>query len=468
MAVALVVAWAHVGRAQEPPTTTEQGSVTQPTPPPQASEPSPAPEAPAEAQTAENLAQEAGPGFWEAGGVKVTDGTILHPAATVGTSYQTNVFFKDPADGPDGVVGSAVLRVGIAATWGTVTPPRMEIESPAMEARQRLTFNLDLSLDWYQFLSSNPDVREVSDLAVGFVGGVAFNPGGALELDLRDGFVRNVTPGQQIREDADRDRNELTATGHYRPGGGALDIYGQYTFIIDVFESDIFAYTNRFSHIGTLGAKWQWLPRTQVLLEVSLGHVEPSTTDTKVPSTPFRAWAGISTLFTPVFALVARGGYGAGNYSSGEDIKTYLALVELRYAIGPAIKTALGYAHDFADALIGNFYVDHTFYGAFGMQLGGRWQVRARGEVRLRDYGGVKDENGLQYCGNAACAKTRSDVLPRVDVNLDYQVTPWLVAGLGYSFQGDSTDFFVRAANGVIDRSSYVWSEFLFKLGARW
>jgi len=346
----------------------------------------------------------------------------------------------------------------------------MEIESPGMEPRPRLTFNLDLTLDWYQYLSSDADVRAISDLAVGFLGEVAFNPGGAFELDLRDGFVRNVTPGQQIRENADRDRNELNATAHFRPGGGALDIYGQYTFVVDVFESHILDYTNRLTHTGALGTKWQWLPRTQLQLEASLGHVEATSGSVNKPSsTPFRVWAGISTLFTPVFALVARGGYGMGNYAAGEDIKTYIALVELRYAIGPAIKTAIGWSHDFADALIGNFYVDHTFYASVGMQLGARWQIRARGEVRLREYGNIMDEIGLQFCGDASCGKFRKDVLPRFDANVDYQITPWLIAGVAYSYQGDSTDFFVRSpGTTAIDRGSYNWNEFLFKLAARW
>src|SRR5262249_22993350 len=206
---------------QEPPTT-EQGSSATPPPVQQATEPAPAPpQAPLEPEpnlTADSLAQSEGPGFWEGGGVRVTDGTILHPAATIGTSYQTNVSSQPPEDGT-GPVSSAVLRAGIAATWGTIPPARMEIESPGMEARQRITFNLDLTLDWYQYLSSDSDIRAVSDLAIGFLGDVAFNPGGAFELDIRDGFVRNVTPGQQIRENADRDRNELSATGHFRPGG---------------------------------------------------------------------------------------------------------------------------------------------------------------------------------------------------------------------------------------------------------
>src|SRR5215470_10265291 len=120
LAVALCVAWAPAARAQqqEPPPT-EQGSSATPPPPPVATEPAPAPpQAPPEpepAQTADSLAQSEGPGFWEGGGVRVTDGTILHPAATIGTSYQTNVFYQAAEDG-NGPVSSAVLRAGIAAT----------------------------------------------------------------------------------------------------------------------------------------------------------------------------------------------------------------------------------------------------------------------------------------------------------------------------------------------------------------
>jgi hypothetical protein len=344
----------------------------------------------------------------------------------------------------------------------------MEIEAPGSgEIHQKIAFNVDTNLEWIQYLSSNQAIRDESDLGIGFLGNVAFNPGGSLELDLRDGFVRNVSPGQQVRENADRDRNEATATLHFRPGGGAIDTYLQYAFVVDVFEAKIIDYNDRISHTGAVGVKWQWLPRTQLMLEASYGYVQPSNTDLKPTSSPLRIWAGISTLFTPVFGVIARGGYGAGNYSAGEDVKTYLALVELRYAIGPAIRTAVGWSHDFADALIGNFYLDHAFYANAGMQLGGRWQIRARGEVRFREYGNIMDELGLQFCGDASCGKFRKDVLPRLDVNLDFQVTPWLVAGAAYSFQADSTDFFVRGGTSV-DRGSYVWQEFMLKLAARW
>jgi len=139
---------------------------------------------------------------------------------------------------------------------------------------------------------------------------------------------------------------------------------------------------------------------------------------------------------------------------------------EVRYAIGPTLRTAVGYNHDFGDALVGNFYTDHTFYVRAGWQLLERWQLRLSGELRLRSYGGIHDAGLLELCGDAACGKFRDDMLGRVDASVDYQIRPWLFAGLAYDFQGDRTDFFVRSG-GSTDSGAYSASEAMVKVAAR-
>lgn len=453
-------AWTTSAYAQ----TVEQGSS-----PPLSADPSPesAAEAAPEVTSADDLVDVPRPGFWEGGGVRLTEGTVLHPSVALTTSYQTNVFFQDSADGPSGPVGAALFVLTAGASWGTMTPARLELEAPGgAGSGQRIAFNLDLSLSWNQYASSDSEIVARSDLGIGFLGNVVFNPQGAFSLELRDGFLRNVSPGQSLRENADRDRNELDAAVHWRPGGGAIDTYFQYAFVLDIFESSILNYNDRMTHTGSLGARWQWLPRTQFQLESNFGIVTPSNQILKSSSTPFRVYVGASTLLTPVLGLVARAGYGNGFYASGESPSTYLALLEARYAIGPTIRTAAGYSHDFADALIGNYYLEHVFYLRFGMQIGDRWQARARAEVRLLDYGNIHDTMDLMFCGDAGCSKSRDDLLARIELSAEVLLTRWLIGGASYVVQLDSTDFFVQSGT-AIDRGSYLWQEFLLKVAAR-
>lgn len=425
-------------------------------------------------QSADGLADVPNPSFWEGGGVRIGQDTILHPGVSVTGSYQSNVFFQDSKDGPAGPISSPLLRFGVGASWATITPGRMEIEAPSGTdtSLQKITFNLDASLEWDQYLSSDSAVTDQNDLGISFLGDVKFNPQGALTLDLRDGFVRNVTPGQSLRENADRDRNELDATAHFKPGGGALDFYLGYQFIVDVFEASILDYENRTSHQGTLGVRWQWLPHTALGLEGDLATVNPSNEELKSKSTPLRVSATLSTLLTPVFGAIVSAGYGKGFYASGEDVSTWLAGAELRYAVGPTLRTAVGYSHDFADALIGNFYIDHTLYARASAQLGARWQIRAKGEVRFRDYGGIHDAPSIMliFCGDASCGKFRNDVLPRVELGTDYALLPWLLIGASYIFQDDSTDFFVQSSvnPAAKDSGAFTWHELDIRLQARW
>jgi hypothetical protein len=406
------------------------------------------------------------PGFWEGGGVRITEGTVFHPSVQLAGSYQSNVFYQDSSDGPSGPVSAAIARLSLGASWGTVTPARMQLEAPGGDSSPRLVFNVEGILTWNQYLSGDDVISNQSDLGIGLNADAKFNPQGKVTFGIRDSFVRSVNPGQSLREDLDRDRNELTANLAVRPGGGAIEGYLGYTFIVDVFESSVLLFQDRMTHTGFIGARWQWLPKTQFGLEASLSAVSPSNTALKSTSTPLRVVGGVSTLFTPAVGLIARAGYGNGLYDSGENVSTWLAALELRLAVGPMLRAAVGYNHDFADALIGNFYIDHQLYGRLGWQLRDRWQLKVAGEVRLRSYGGIRDTMELDLCGDATCANFRDDLLTRLDASIDYQITMWLYGGIGYTLHTDSTDFFVRSS-AAEDSGAYVASEVFLKLAAR-
>jgi hypothetical protein len=223
-----------------------------------------------------------------------------------------------------------------------------------------------------------------------------------------------------------------------------------------------------------LGSRWQFLPKTQFMLETSLGFTIPDSeapATIKSDATILRIIGGVSTLLTPRLGIVLRGGYGGGYYSTGPSYSNYLALAEGRFAIGPTVRTAFGYSHDFADSVIANFYVDHAIYGRLTFQLAGRWTGSVKGEVRFRsyDYAGMGPVMfaGTTFCGDAGCTTSdRTDVLSRVDAGVDYQINRWLYAGLAYIFSSDSTDFFIMAT-GENDAARFTWHEIALQAAAR-
>ncbi len=422
------------------------------------------------------------PGFWEGGGVKISDDMVFHPSFDLSTGYQTNIFSADDGDprpaffapGDTGAVGAPVLLVGV--NGGIATRPKIRREAePASgpSARPSLAFKGDLNLTWRQYISDYPVVSDQSDLQIGLLADARFNPEGELTFILRDGFTRAVRPpAQEAFGSVDRDKNELTLGAIFKPGGGAIQGYANYVFTIDFFEPSNLSFANRMQHMFNLGGKWQWLPKTQFQADIFVGYTSADDATYKPAGTPFKFMAGTSTLITPTFGTVLKGGWGYGAYDTGPAFNSYLALVEGRWALGPFTRLAFGYLHDFADSLVGNYYVDHAFYGRLAMQFVGRWQLRAKGELRFRNYDGIINFMGdppTQFCqgGAAGCGSTdRTDIVGRVEASIEYQVNAWLYAGASYTFQNVTTDSFIQSG-GNLDSNGYVWNEFLARVSAK-
>jgi hypothetical protein len=405
-------------------------------------------------------------GEYRAGdGFKLTDEIILHPRLELEAGYQPNVFYEDDSETP---VDSPLMRVGVGALLSTMD--RGVSEEAA--AAPKVALNADVMLTWHQYFSDNEAAQEQSDLGINALAGVTVNPKGKVVFDLRDGFTRSVRPPPvETARDLDRDKNELVAQVTVKPGGGALAIYGKASWTLDIFESTALDFANRNSFIGALGAKWQWLPKTQINGEASFGLV---TSDSPVKpggdSTPLRVLLGTSTLITPNFGTVLRAGYGNGFYN-GANYNSFLALAELRYAFGPTVRIAGGYSRDFADSLIGNFRVDDSFFLRFSAQLIGRVLVGGRLQAVLRGYDGLPTMGTTVFCDTPNCpaepSTTRDDVLFLANAHVDYQLNQWLVVGALYQLYSDNTDAttFTMGASRP-DSLGYVWQEFMVKLAA--
>lgn len=423
--------------------------------------------------SAEVLAEppEPEPSFWEGGGVRVSDTLTFHPRFELETAYQTNVFRADDSDvrpygRGTGAVGAPLIRLGVGGALGTRPPRTLDISAPGENtASPKLAFRGEIDLAWNQYIHDTQEVTGSSDLGINLLADARVNPEGEFTVLIRDAFTRAVRPPTaESISDQDRDKNEFTLGAIWKPGGGAIQGYGNYIFGFEFFEG--LNLGTRLSHTFNLGVRWQWLPKTQFSFDSSLGIVQPQD-EWKSGSMPLRLMVGTSTLITPTFGTVIKLGYGNGFYDAGPSYNSYLAQVEARWALGPIARFAFGYAHDFADALIGNYYSDHRFYARFATQIAGRWQFRGKGEIALRDYDGITDVLGADFCQDrTSCANERNDIIARVDTSLDYQINAWLYAGAQFLFESNTTASFV-ISNGDVDSNGYVWSEFVIRAAAK-
>ncbi len=399
-------------------------------------------------------------------GFKLSEDLVLHPRLDLEGGYQNNVFFEDDSETP---VGSPILRIGVGASLAT--------HDRRNEVAPKVALNADVQLIWNQYLSDNSSASKQSDLGINALAGMNVNPEGKVTFELRDGFTRSVNPPPvETSRELARDKNELVAGLVLKPGGGALQFYGNVTWTFDRFENQSLGFADRNSVIGAVGTKWQWLPKTQLNGEASYGLVS---SDSPVKpggnSTPLRVTVGTSTLITPSFGTVLRLGYGNSFYSRGGNYGSYLALAELRYAIGPMLRLAGGYSRDFADSLIGNYRVDDSFFARFSAQLAGHFLLGAKAQLSLRKYDGLPTMGSTIFCNSVTCSPsnaspTRDDVLFSASANADYQVNEWLTFGALYQLYSDNTKFVATSqmAGAQPDSLGFVWQEIVVKATANY
>jgi hypothetical protein len=419
-----------------------------------------------EGSGAEAIADPGDPDYVLGGGVRLGPGVTMHPLARISTGYQSNVFRQDANE-----IGAGIMRIGVGANVAT---DGYRADASAEEGAPRLAFQGDVDLTWNQYLSDDDRVMSHSRLGVGALADLQLNPRGPATLQIKDGFSRIVRPPQAITaEDVARIRNDLTIAGMFRPGYGAMQARASYTFGVDLFERDELSFANRQSHLFGVGGHWQWLPRTRFTGDVGFGFVLPSEeTVLKSASMPLRITAGVSTLITPTFGVILKAGYGNSFHAAGPSFSSYLAQAEGRVAIGPLVRAALGYSHDFHDSVVANFYAEHSIYGRLGMVVGHRLDLRLRAALKFRGYeygGDVLEFRGLTFCGDVACTTSdRDDVLFNLDLTADYPLNPWLKLGAAYSFTGITTDFHTfDPVTGNVRNSGYLWHELLVRASAR-
>jgi hypothetical protein len=420
----------------------------------------------------------------ESGGIRLSDDTILHPNVELASGYQTNVFYRED-NSTSGAPGAGIVRISGGMAIVPVKPPSGDGQAAQPEAAgARLDFSGNMNLTWNQYVAPEDGNDIAGDLGIGLIAQVGVNPQNPLSFAVRDSFTRVVNPPRLVNaETLDRDKNEAVLTMTYKPGGGAFQFYGTFSWMIDLFERSSSALPNRTSYIGAGGFRWQWLPMTQFNFEMSYGVVtilEDSTKTAmgttmaeKPTSTPLRANFGVSTLITPTFGVVIKGGYGNGFYDTGPNYNSYLAQVEGRYSLSSTSRVAFGYEREFSDSVTANFYQDHGFYGKIGTLLAGRLQLRSKLDMRLRTYEGViaVSTGGKTF---EPSSSTRNDFVVRLDAGAEYQISPMLVAGIDYVMSANNTEFFMldpvqEAMDGRgEDPAKFLWQEIMVRISGKY
>lgn len=394
----------------------------------------------------------------EGHGVKIGEGTVLHPIFGIETGFVSNVFYT--ADNPQ---GAGLLRLLAQIGTGSLPDARLAQNTDETgENKGSFQYRADLRASYDLLFAGGEAVSNQGGLGVGAsLHGLA-NPMGRLSFGVDEDFSRLIRAANfETDANTNRDINNLQLSLLYHPQDHSIGGYLYYVNTIDIFEHSSQGFADRmFNKLG-VHPTWQWLPRTQVYGDISESIVSPIGTPPagiakKATSYPLSILAGISTLFTIKTTFNVFAGYTNGFYSSGPNFSAPQVGAQLGYRYSPLGRVTLLYNWIYQDSINANYYRDHIVQLSL-QQLVDPLVFMVQPEVHFREYSGVYIVDG---------PSTRDDVIFSLVAGAHYNFRNWLSATLNYRFTTVQTDYrYMPIGGGVISDPSYARHELL--LGVR-
>ncbi|MEZ4365343.1 MAG: hypothetical protein R2939_03525 [Kofleriaceae bacterium] len=411
-------------------------------------------------------AQEVAPGSAEGDGIKVGEGTVIHPTIGLETGVVSNVFYEDSNANFAGLARViAEFSTGSLSGRRLSGPQLVSDDDPGAEqgsttgarsaAGGDLSYRASLRLAYEEWLSGNDNVRAQRDLAIGAnVRGVVY-PRRTWSFGFEEDFVRAIRPTNfEGPGDLNRDINHVKLQLNYQPIGRTLSGFARYQNTIDVFEGDNKDFANRMQHTIGVRSEWRPFPYTMFYADASLGFYGGLGGDsTKVSSLPLRTVIGAQSSITVDTTVSTRVGFAKGFYSAGPDYTMAIFGAQVGHRFSPQARATLLYDYDFQDSVNANFYRDHALRLRHDQQIG---EVVGTADVGLifRTYRGVLAE----VMGSSP---DRSDLMFTAHLGLARTLRTWLVGTIDYNFVTDQTDYMQLG-----DDPSYTRHELLVGLRA--
>jgi hypothetical protein len=407
----------------------------------------------------------------EGKGIKVGEGTVIHPYFGLSTGLDSNVFYEST-----NVQAAGVLRIMGQLSIGSLSYGRLHPSGDPMAAgtgdskpddatdREEGAFQYWASarLAYDQVVGDRSNVDDTSGLGVGILARGIANPKGIVGFGFDENFVRLIRAANfETTQNQNRDVNILRAMLMYHPYGRSISGYLYYKNTLDIFENTFNEYPDRMDHRVGVHPVWRLFPETMIYGDVSMGYVTGIGSDPgsqkKVTSYPLIAKAGIATLLDLRTMLNASIGYTNGFYSSGPSFSAPTIETMLAFRYSPLGRVGVGYTLMYQDSVNANYYRDHMLV-AFLQQDFAPFVLAVQPEVHFREYDGVT-------VPSTTMSLTRDDTIFAVVAGIHYAYRDWLGAVLDYRFSTVQTDFRYSDAMGQPVDPSYARHELL--LGMR-
>jgi hypothetical protein len=394
----------------------------------------------------------------EGAGVKVGEGTVLHPVVGAETGFTDNVFYTDSNQD-----GAPFLRALVELNFASLSTQRLreDTDSETQTNEGDVRWRAGVRLIGQEYLSGNEAVGAQHNIAGGANVHALVFPQGTWRFGIDDDYVRDYRPTNfESRGNLARDINALQLALRYEPEGRALSGNFRYMNRVDVFESSNDAFANRIQHTLGFRLNWQWLPITRLYADVTWGYnTGLGSSSNRNDSFPLRGVVGIQSALTVDTAVNLRVGAGKGFYSAGPDVFQPIFGVQFAYRYSPNGQLLLMYSYDFTDSIQANYFRDHLFEvgenHAFGPVT-----LYTTLDTRLRNYQGI---NVPGIMGPSE----RSDFLLDFGLSPRYYIKDYLALTLDYDLMLDSTDYRYMTGGATIN-PGYLRNQLMAGVRAAW
>jgi hypothetical protein len=367
-------------------------------------------------------------------GIRLGDALVLHLGIGLEFDFDSNPFFQN-----SGQTGVFELRL----------IPAFDLTNRPRNARRQVEFDFNGQLNYLEYLTSDSAVSKLRQFGVLTGLQVAFLPTHPYNFVIFDNYARTTqAPYSNPGYNLDRDTNELGTRVNLSPGGGRLTFNVGYLFGVDFWEPQPLQDFNLMYHRFDLRGSWRFFPKTAVYIaatEILNLYTHPMSAPkyNHSDSYPLRVEAGLQGLITTKLTMNIWIGYGNGFYQPppGGTITT----VNPNTVVGgfaltwkPTILSTgtLGYAHDFQNSTLGEYYDLDSAYLSW-TQLIWRFTGFLRFAYANQRYQGIcKNAMGMvtQCTGTNPTAETvsnRADNIFTLSVRVDYPFKDWLVGSIG-------------------------------------
>jgi hypothetical protein len=393
----------------------------------------------------------------EGPGVKIGEGTVLHPVFGIETGFVSNVFYQDTNTQPSGVL-RLIAQVGAASlSTARLAPMAAPDADDPQENHGSVQYRANLRLSYDQMLSGNEIVRSTGGLGVGAALHGLVNSDGRWAFGFDEDFHRLIRATNfETDANTNRDINDLRLLMLYRPRGSAVSGYLYYMNRLDLFERTEQSFASRMSNRGGVRPTWRFLPQTLAYLDLSFGITQAIDTSSMKPTSyPLIARAGLATLLTLNLTLNLDAGYTNGFYTKGPSFSAPMIGAELGYRYSPLGRASFGYSLVYEDSINANYYRDNVLRASI-QQVFAPFVLMAQPEVHFRQYNGV-----TFVVPGITGPDTRNDTIFALIAGITYNFRNWIAVTANYKLTTDQTNF-VDNSGGMPDDPSYTRHELLF------